>query len=753
MRRRIQALLFVLLLCAGFLTAIPVRAEESPIHLSSGYYVIRSRINKNYVLGIADSSLANTANLQLQKANTSPYQTFYIEANKDVCVIRNAVSDRVLDVEGGRKEDKTNVRQYNWNGSKAQKWKSVQNDDGSVSFLGVGSGKALDVAGGRAANGTNVRIYRFNRSAAQKWELVSVPNPNEGPANGCYSIRSAGDTGYALDVENGKQDNKANIRIYRSNNSNAQKYYIARHSGNLYRVWNANSLKAMDVAGGSRANGANVQQYSWNASAAQLWRILQNADGTWTFLSSGSGKALDIAGGRIANKTNVRMYSSNGTPAQRWVLKGASARPLSVPANQGDPARQTSKYVQIIAKGSTSYDLRIATEALNNKEPVKLWEKSSGTEDKWVFLDQGDGSYRILNAQSGLSLDDRGGSSKNGAIVQQYRWNGTAAQKWQAVETGDLDGSFYLICQANGNYLDISGGRHQNGTKIQLYRGNGTNSQKFFIRPAQVTTNDMVYVNGERSVIRNGKVEAKKRPTFSLSGISNAFDDYGVVWNNRNANGVPYDVQNYANRFSRYDADFYGNTGKKVLYLTFNDGEGNEAVLNGILNTLRAKNVKATFFISGSLIRNHSGIVRRIINDGHQIGNHSWTHPCMPHLSAQGQANEIRNFNQRMRSDFGYECELFRFPSGEFSELGLAVVNNEGMKSVFYTFAYRDYDRHSQPGITEAYNRVTAAIQPGAILCLHSNSTTNNAILGRVIDEARRRGFSFASYYPEYTSP
>ena len=91
----------------------------------------------------------------------------------------------------------------------------------------------------------------------------------------------------------------------------------------------------------------------------------------------------------------------------------------------------------------------------------------------------------------------------------------------------------------------------------------------------------------------------------------------------------------------------------------------------------------------------------------------------------------------------GYEMHLFRYPAGIFTEQSLAIVNNCGYRSVFWSFAYMDYDVNNQPDPTEALNKVVSKLHPGAIYLLHAESETNTQILGQFIDEARAQGYRF----------
>ena len=159
-----------------------------------------------------------------------------------------------------------------------------------------------------------------------------------------------------------------------------------------------------------------------------------------------------------------------------------------------------------------------------------------------------------------------------------------------------------------------------------------------------------------------------------------------------------------------------------------------------ILDTLKEKGVKGTFFVTMQYVTANPELVRRIIDEGHTLGNHSVNHLSMPTLSIDDMESEVMGLHNYVRDNFGYEMFLFRPPMGEFSVQSLAVVHNLGYKSVFWSFAYYDYDTSNQLDTETAYAKVTSCAHKGAVYLLHGVSETNTAILGRVVDYLRDSG-------------
>ena len=194
----------------------------------------------------------------------------------------------------------------------------------------------------------------------------------------------------------------------------------------------------------------------------------------------------------------------------------------------------------------------------------------------------------------------------------------------------------------------------------------------------------------------------------------------------------------------------YGNLGAvfvnddKKIYLTFDLGY-ESGFTNDILDVLKANNVKATFFVTGSYAEKQGEIVQRIIDEGHTVGNHSWSHPDMTTLNDADAALEITKVHDIVKEKYGYETYLFRFPAGTFSEKTLAIAAQNGHHSVFWSFAYNDWDNANQPDATEALKKTTDRLHPGAVYLLHPMET-NSKILGDLIANAKAAGYEIGVF-------
>ena len=206
----------------------------------------------------------------------------------------------------------------------------------------------------------------------------------------------------------------------------------------------------------------------------------------------------------------------------------------------------------------------------------------------------------------------------------------------------------------------------------------------------------------------------------------------------------------YQNKYGNYDADFIVRNSKKI-YLTFDQGYEN-GYTAPILDTLKEKKVPAVFFLTGHYVNTQPELIQRMIDEGHILGNHSQNHPSFPDTPLEQCKAEVEEIHNSVKEQFDYEMSLFRFPAGECSEQTLKLMQDMGYRSVFWSFAYRDWEVDNQPDPAEALSTVVSKAHPGAIILMHSVSSTNAEILGDVIDQLRAEGYEFAAFHENFDS-
>ncbi|MBO5373616.1 MAG: N-acetylmuramoyl-L-alanine amidase, partial [Lachnospiraceae bacterium] len=255
---------------------------------------------------------------------------------------------------------------------------------------------------------------------------------------------------------------------------------------------------------------------------------------------------------------------------------------------------------------------------------------------------------------------------------------------------------------------------------------------------------------GEEDSEAENSLSKGLRLTYPAIDNVSALDSEILNWGqgtNVDEHNRPTGSLSYQEKFKDYTADFIIPTTKKTIYLTFDEGY-EYGCTPSILSTLKEKNVKAVFFVTQPYAETDPDLVRQIIADGHILGNHSVTHPAsgIPSVSLDEQRQEVMGLHEYIKENFDYEMCLFRFPAGKFSEQSLAVLNNCGYRSVFWSFAYLDYDVNNQPDEKESLEKMVSKLHPGAIYLLHAESWTNTNVLGDFIDRAREEGYEFGIY-------
>lgn len=199
-----------------------------------------------------------------------------------------------------------------------------------------------------------------------------------------------------------------------------------------------------------------------------------------------------------------------------------------------------------------------------------------------------------------------------------------------------------------------------------------------------------------------------------------------------------------------YDAYYIDRTrsegdADKVVYLTFDAGYENGNV-ERILNTLHEREVPGAFFILKHFLTKNTDLVERMIKEGHIVCNHTAHHKNLANADAALIKREISELSEAYKELMGGEMpRYFRPPEGRFSREMLQCVQNLGYKTVFWSFAYADWDNEKQPREEDAIRLILDNLHNGAVLLLHPTSATNAAILGRVIDAIRAEGYRFGT--------
>lgn len=299
----------------------------------------------------------------------------------------------------------------------------------------------------------------------RKMTAVTIPNGN-------YYINVRSKVASSVDIPSGSAVDSTAIQLYSGNNSKAQQFTFTRQSDGSYEIVNVNSGKALDVRNAVAENNAIVQQYSRNNSQAQRWFIRDSGAGY--YLQSALGNwVLDLSGGNTANGAAIRLYTPNGTASQLFVV---SSSDINI-------ATGVSMIITSVANKKLVTDVTSASTA--NGARVQLYSSNNTNAQKYRFESIGNGTYKIVNINSGKMLDVAGGSTVNGAALQQYTSNNTVAQQWTVRNYGS--GKIALVSVNANKAVDIPGGNAVQQAQLQLYSPNGTVAQQWLVAKAPLT--------------------------------------------------------------------------------------------------------------------------------------------------------------------------------------------------------------------------------------------------------------------------
>ncbi|MDE6110694.1 MAG: polysaccharide deacetylase family protein [Eubacterium sp.] len=236
--------------------------------------------------------------------------------------------------------------------------------------------------------------------------------------------------------------------------------------------------------------------------------------------------------------------------------------------------------------------------------------------------------------------------------------------------------------------------------------------------------------------------------TLEATGLGVTLSDYdtnAIVWGPGNIQNHerPVDPAKLQNQYNELNGQWLLADDKNIC-LTFDEGYENGYTAQ-ILDTLKEKNVKAIFFCTYDYVKDNPELVHRMIDEGHIVGNHSYRHYNFTQIDVDTARDEVTILHDYVAEQFGYEMKYFRFPEGAFSEQTLAITKDLGYTTLFWSFAYADWDRENPPSNETAFEKITSSVHNGAILLLHAVCKSNAEVLGRAIDNIIEQGYTFTT--------
>lgn len=241
-----------------------------------------------------------------------------------------------------------------------------------------------------------------------------------------------------------------------------------------------------------------------------------------------------------------------------------------------------------------------------------------------------------------------------------------------------------------------------------------------------------------------GNLAAYIQTSFSPKTIPTAAEgNWGLSFQQ---DGEPPVANASFEELKKYNAYYADDTSEKKLYLTFDAGfeNGNTPA---ILDALKKHDVKATFFVVGTYIKDNPDLIKRIHEEGHLIGNHTYHHPDMSKIATKESFHkELKDVETEYKNVVGEEMtKFYRPPQGKYNESNLQMAKDLGYHTFFWSLAYVDWYENDQPSKEEAFQKLLGRIHPGAIVLLHSTSKTNADILDELLTKWEEMGYKFAS--------
>ncbi|ENK1243077.1 delta-lactam-biosynthetic de-N-acetylase [Clostridium botulinum] len=308
--------------------------------------------------------------------------------------------------------------------------------------------------------------------------------------------------------------------------------------------------------------------------------------------------------------------------------------------------------------------------------------------------------------------------------------------------------SSFLLCSCNLNASNKSFNARSEENNTKTEEGNIKNKSTHTEENTKSQMrNNSDYKNNEQNI------KDIKKDTSTSSNINKFKDESNISskekdWffkpskNNEPAT-IPEDMENDLNKYSGY---FLGDTSKKHLYLTFDEGYEN-GYTDKILDVLKANNIKAAFFVTAPYVKQNKDLIKRMVDEGHLVCNHSDHHPSMASAALKGKESFEKEFTvvEDLYKDITNKDmpKFFRPPMGKYSELSLKYTEDLGYKSIFWSFAYLDWDRNKQPSPEQGKEKILNGVHNGSIILLHAVSKTNAEILDPVLKELKNDGYEF----------
>lgn len=348
--------------------------------------------------------------------------------------------------------------------------------------------------------------------------------------DGIYTIKSALNEQYVLDIEASSQKDGGNLELWNNGNTDNQRFILKYLGDGTYSIVALHSKKAIDVEEGRKEKGTNILQWSYHGGNNQRWIIKSAGNGNFNIISKGNGLYLDIPNSQAGNGSNVQVWTQNGAKNQEFKF-------VKQDDNKGTKTIDNGIYL-IESSADTSKTLEIPRSSLVTGEQLGVWNKNSTVNQKFEFTYRDNGYYTISAVHSDKYLDISGGSKDDGAEVIQWNYHGGNNQQWKIQDAGN--GYFNIISRCNGLYLTID------GTSVKTCKENASLVQKF--KPEKPGTT----ITGEKTIEDGRYIIASKVNTSYVIDIPASSTKNGEIieiWRNGLTDNQKFDVKYLGNGY------------------------------------------------------------------------------------------------------------------------------------------------------------------------------------------------------------
>lgn len=348
--------------------------------------------------------------------------------------------------------------------------------------------------------------------------------------DGIYTIKSALNEQYVLDIEASSQKDGGNLELWNNGNTDNQRFILKYLGDGTYSIVALHSKKAIDVEEGRKEKGTNILQWSYHGGNNQRWIIKNTGNGNFNIISKGNGLYLDIPNSKAGNGSNVQVWTQNGAKNQEFKF-------VKQDDNKGTKTIDNGIYL-IESSTDTSKTLEIPRSSLVTGEKLGVWNKNSTVNQKFEFTYRDNGYYTISAVHSDKYLDISEGSKNDGAEVIQWNYHGGNNQQWKIQDAGN--GYFNIISRCNGLYLTID------GTSVKTCKENASLVQKFKLEKPETT------ITGEKTIEDGRYIIASKVNTSYVIDIPASSTKNGEIieiWRNRLTDNQKFDVKYLGNGY------------------------------------------------------------------------------------------------------------------------------------------------------------------------------------------------------------